>query len=69
MAATRIRYERGGRSDGLPLAIGAAAAAMRAGTMSSAELLAGMNARADRLDAELGLYLAREPDIRAHGSG
>jgi aspartyl-tRNA(Asn)/glutamyl-tRNA(Gln) amidotransferase subunit A len=43
----------------LPLTITDAAVALRAGTLSSVELTQTMFARADRLDATLGVYLKR----------
>jgi aspartyl-tRNA(Asn)/glutamyl-tRNA(Gln) amidotransferase subunit A len=43
----------------LPLTITDAAAALRAGRLSSVELTRTMLDRADRLDATLGVYLKR----------
>jgi len=45
--------------DGLPLTISAAGAALRSGSLTAVQLLRTTMARADRLDAALGTYLAR----------
>jgi aspartyl-tRNA(Asn)/glutamyl-tRNA(Gln) amidotransferase subunit A len=48
--------------DRLPLTISAAAKALRNGSLTSVELLWKVNARADALDAKLGVYLVRTDD-------
>jgi aspartyl-tRNA(Asn)/glutamyl-tRNA(Gln) amidotransferase subunit A len=45
--------------DDLPLTITAAAAALRAGTLTAVELLAKVTARADALDGAMGTYITR----------
>ncbi|MCW2540242.1 MAG: Amidase [Frankiales bacterium] len=49
-------------SDGLPLTITAAAAALRDGTLTAVELLAKVTARADVLDGPMGVYIARSDE-------
>lgn len=46
-------------SDGLPLTISAAAAALRSGSLTSVALTQAVQARADRLDEAVGTYIVR----------